>query len=188
MSPEPEREATSRNRLPFEPTKSRKKPPAESKEQPDSKPAPKKAVVKSTPSPQPAKLEKPQAPKSEQKSEPKTERKRTPISQEDRAIPQAVSDRMVRRMALFSGIPTALGMLTFIASYGIITFTEFELPNIAVVLTSMGCFGLGVLGLSYGAISASWEPNTPGTKSGWQEFKTNFGRLTSAWRSVKKDS
>ncbi len=183
MSPEPERDANSRGRLPFEPTKSKKKPSPESKpEKPKAKPVTPKPTAKSTPTPKrEQKVSSPAKPTPSQ-----SEGKRTPISKEDRAIPKAVSDRMVRRMALFSGIPTAMGMLTFIGSYGIITLTEFPLPNIAVVLTSMGCFGLGVLGLSYGALSASWEPDTPGTKLGWQEFTTNFGRLTAAWRSAKK--
>jgi hypothetical protein len=48
----------------------------------------------------------------------------------------------------------------------------------------MGFFGLGVLGLSYGVLSASWDEDEPGTKFGWQEFKTNFGRMTAAWRSA----
>jgi hypothetical protein len=53
-----------------------------------------------------------------------------------------------------------------------------------VVLVSMGFFGLGVLGLSYGVLSASWDEEIPGTKLGWQEFTTNLGRMTSAWRSA----
>lgn len=98
-------------------------------------------------------------------------------------IPKAVSDRMVGRVAFFSGVPTALGMLTFIASYFIVKQELFKLPHTAVVLVSMGFFGLGVLGLSYGALSASWDEDSPGSILGWQEFALNFGRLRSAWRS-----
>ncbi|MBC6474285.1 MAG: PAM68 family protein [Hormoscilla sp. GM102CHS1] len=116
----------------------------------------------------------------------KKEPKKTPISKEDRAIPEAVSKRMVRRMALLCGIPTALGMLTFGVSYGIYVYTEFKLPNVAVLLTSIGCFGLGILGLSYGVLSASWEEKVPGSLLGWAEFTTNFSRMTAAWRSVKE--
>lgn len=101
----------------------------------------------------------------------------------DAGIPKAVSDRMVGRVAFFSGVPTALGMLTFIVSYFIVKQELFKLPHTAVVLVSMGFFGLGVLGLSYGALSASWDEGTPGSLLGWQEFSLNFGRLRSAWRS-----
>lgn len=100
-------------------------------------------------------------------------------------IPDAVSRRMVRRMALFSGIPTLLGMSTFVVSYLIVSRDLFELPTYAVLLVSLGWFGLGVVGLSYGLLSASWEEGSPGSALGWSEFTTNWGRMTEAWRSKK---
>ncbi|MFW6264193.1 MAG: PAM68 family protein [Cyanobacteriota bacterium] len=102
------------------------------------------------------------------------------------AIPDVVSKRMVRRMALFCGIPTALGLFTFIASYWIVLHDWFELPTIAVVMVSMGFFGLGVLGLTYGILSASWDESRIGSWFGWEEFTTNVGRMTAAWRSAKE--
>jgi uncharacterized membrane protein len=101
------------------------------------------------------------------------------------AIPEVVSQRMVRRMLVFCGVPSALGMLTFLMSYFLVTRQLFEVPTSAVVLVSMGFFGLGVLGLSYGVLSASWDEETPGSTIGWAEFTTNFGRMTEAWRSPK---
>lgn len=106
------------------------------------------------------------------------------------AIPKIVSDRMARRMVVFSGIPTVFGCLTFIASYAVVTRHWIELPNTAVVLVSMAFFGLGVLGLSYGVLSASWEESAAGTPIGWVEFKRNVGRMITAWRTgqpIKSD-
>lgn len=102
------------------------------------------------------------------------------------AVPEAVSQRMVRRMALFCGIPTALGMLSFVVCYFIVINEWFDLPTIAVVFVSMGFFGLGVIGLSYGILSASWDENSDGTFWGTQEFSTNLGRMLSAWRAAKE--
>jgi hypothetical protein len=104
------------------------------------------------------------------------------------AIPNSVSQRMVRRMALFSGIPTALGMSSFLVAYWIVSHQWFELPTSAVLLVSLGFFGLGVLGLSYGLFSTSWDEQHPGSWWGWQEFKQNFGRTMSGWRSAKKEA
>lgn len=104
------------------------------------------------------------------------------------SIPEVVSRRMIRRMGVFCGIPTALGISTFIVSYLIVSNEWFRLPNSAVVLLSMGCFGLGVIGLSYGVLSASWDEENPGSLLGWQEFTTNFGRMREAWRSAKSKS
>ncbi|NET53591.1 MAG: DUF3464 family protein, partial [Merismopedia sp. SIO2A8] len=82
---------------------------------------------------------------------------RSPSSNESMAIPEVVSKRMARRMALLCGIPTFLGIATFFISYFLVTQVGLKLPNAAVLLVSMGFFGLGVLGLSYGVLSASWD-------------------------------
>jgi hypothetical protein len=100
-------------------------------------------------------------------------------------IPDAVSKRMVRRMAAFCGVPTALGISSFFASYLAVT-QGVELPTSAVLLVSLGLFGLGVAGLTYGVLSSSWE-DEPGSLLGFSEFRTNFGRMTSAWKSAKQD-
>lgn len=103
----------------------------------------------------------------------------------DVGIPEVVSKRMVRRMAVFCGIPTALGISTFIVSYFVVSRDLFELPTVAVLFVSLGFFGLGVLGLTYGALSASWDEDTPGTALGLSNFGTNFGRMREAWRSQR---
>ncbi|MFN3329643.1 MAG: photosystem II biosynthesis protein, partial [Pyrinomonadaceae bacterium] len=72
-------------------------------------------------------------------------------------IPDAVSRRMVSRMAVCSGIPTLLGFVTFPLCYVIVQQQWLELPNVAVVVMSLTLFGLGAVGLSYGVLSASWE-------------------------------
>lgn len=106
------------------------------------------------------------------------------VKSESMAVPEVVSQRMVRRMALLCGVPSFLGIATFFGSYFLVTQAGVNLPNVAVVLLSMGFFGLGVLGLSYGVLSASWDEDVPGTKLGWQEFTLNLGRMTSAWRKA----
>lgn len=93
---------------------------------------------------------------------------------------------MISRMAILCGVPTALGIFTFIVSYFVVSSDLIELPTVAVLLTSLGFFGLGVLGLSYGVISASWDEERPGSLLGWSEFTTNLGRMTAARREARK--
>ncbi|NJR39482.1 MAG: DUF3464 family protein [Leptolyngbyaceae cyanobacterium CSU_1_4] len=100
----------------------------------------------------------------------------------DSGIPEVVSRRMLQRMALFSGIPSALGMSTFGISYWVVSQDIFPLPTYAVLLVSLGWFGLGVIGLTYGVLSASWEEDSLGSKIGLEEFKVNWGRMTEAWQ------
>jgi hypothetical protein len=54
------------------------------------------------------------------------------------------------------------------------------------LLVTLGCFGLGVLGLTYGVLSASWDEDRPGDWLGIAEFQVNFGRMTSAWGQKSK--
>ena len=165
-SPASKAEESSGDRLPFEPRQKRKK----------------NVKAKPEPAPDKATASKEAATASPKKDKPKAKA----ASKESMAIPDVVSKRMVRRMALLCGIPTVLGISTFFVSYFLVTKFGLKLPNVAVVLVSMGFFGLGVLGLSYGVISASWDEDVPGTTLGWQEFTTNWGRLTSAWRSERQ--
>ena len=101
-------------------------------------------------------------------------------------IPEEVNRRIMRRAALFCGIPTGLGLTTFIVSYFLVSKHIVDLPTSAVVLLSMLFLGLGVVGLSYGAISASWDEGRVGSWWGAEEFKTNFGHLRGAWKSQQQ--
>jgi hypothetical protein len=105
-----------------------------------------------------------------------------------REIPEIVSQRMLKRMAMFSGIPTGMGIFAFFASYVVVTQKWFKVPNTAVLLVTMGLFGLGVLGLSYGVLSTSWDEEREGTWWGWSDFTINFRRLISAWRNARQES
>jgi hypothetical protein len=151
-------------RIPFEPNNRSKK--AKAKE-------PKKAPV---------------APVSANVSSPKTKISSTPIPKRNDplGIPEEVNRRIIRRAALFCGIPTGLGIATFVVSYILVSRHIVDLPTSAVVLVSMLFLGLGVVGLSYGAISASWDEGRIGSWWGNEEFKKNFGYLREAWKSQKQ--
>ncbi|AIE74640.1 MULTISPECIES: PAM68 family protein [unclassified Synechocystis] len=103
----------------------------------------------------------------------------------DSGIPAVVSQRMVKRMALFSGIPTGLGMLSFVLFYLVVSRDWFEIPTYVVFAVSLLFFGLGVVGLSYGIFSTSWE-DEPGSVWGWSEFRLNLGRTIAVWRNAQQ--
>ena len=150
-------EESERSKLPFEPSKKRQKP-AKAISQP---------VIKT--------LETPEKPQQQRR-----------YSKQEMAIPEVVSQRMIRRVAGFCGIPTALGISSLVVSYLLVTFAHIELPPIAVLLVNMGLFGLGVVGITYGVLSASWDEERPGTILGADEFSTNWGRMTEVWRDTQK--
>ena len=150
-------EESERSPLPFEPNKKRHKPA--------------KTVTKSVIKNQ------------ETQEKPQQQRR---YSKQEMAIPEVVSQRMIRRVAGFCGIPTALGITSLIVSYLLVTLADIQLPPIAVLLVNMGLFGLGVVGITYGVLSASWDEETPGTFLGFDEFSTNWGRMSEVWRDTQK--
>ncbi|MEL6909728.1 MAG: PAM68 family protein [Cyanobacteria bacterium J06629_2] len=101
------------------------------------------------------------------------------------AIPDAVSKRMGRRMAVFCGIPSALGMSSLFICYWLKVKEIVELPPYAAFAVSFGFLGLGVLGLSYGLFSASWDEDRTGSLVGGDEFKLNLTRTMDAWKAAK---
>jgi hypothetical protein len=151
---------TTRKPMPFEPV-SRKAADSDMKKSEAKKPAAKQPVAKMAGS-----------------DRPRTSR----APREESGIPEVVSRRMMKRMALFSGVPSFFGMSTFIISYWIVSQDIFALPTYAVLLVSLGWFGLGVVGLTYGVLSASWEEESVGSKLGIEEFKVNWGRMTETWK------
>jgi len=112
---------------------------------------------------------------------------RSPYSRKETSIPEVVSRRMLRRMLYFSGIPVVLGVFVFFFSYVLIVQGIAELPNVVVLLITLACFGLSVVGLSYGALSASWEEEALGSLIGFEQFQVNVGRLLASWRQAREE-
>jgi hypothetical protein len=99
-------------------------------------------------------------------------------------IPEAVANRMARRIAVATGIPTVLGMGVFIGSYLLVSRQIVDIPPGATLTASGGCFLLGVIGLSYGVLSASWEEK-PGSLLGSEQLGVNISRLRDSVRAMR---
>ncbi|KGG15065.1 PAM68 family protein [Prochlorococcus sp. MIT 0603] len=94
-------------------------------------------------------------------------------------IPKPVANRMARRIIFTTGIPTLLGMGVFILSYVLIIKGIAEIPPSLTLTGSAICFFIGLLGLSYGILSASWEEK-PGSLIGLEHIRPNLERMRSA--------
>ena len=94
-------------------------------------------------------------------------------------IPDYVANRMARRVAIATGIPSVLGMSTFVASYLLVSKGVMDIPPGVTLVTSGGFFLLGLVGLSYGVLSASWEPGA-GSMLGFEQIGLNISRLRSS--------
>lgn len=100
-------------------------------------------------------------------------------------IPEAVANRMARRIAIGTGIPSLLGMGVFIGSYLLVSRQILDVPPGVTLLTSGACFLLGLLGLSYGVLSASWEEQ-PGSVLGTEQLGLNISRIRESVASMRQ--
>ena len=80
-----------------------------------------------------------------------------PKTTQSKGIPKYVADRMAKRIFLTAGIPTIMGMSVFVISYIIVTRNIAEIPPSSTIAISALFFLLGLGGLSFGILSASWD-------------------------------
>ena len=97
-------------------------------------------------------------------------------SSSQQAIPTPVANRMLRRVIFASGLPTAAGMGVFVVSYLIVSRGIADISPFITLITSAACFLVGLIGLSYGVLSASWE-DAPGSLLGLEHIGRNIGRM-----------
>ncbi|MEM9568844.1 MAG: PAM68 family protein [Cyanobacteria bacterium P01_E01_bin.34] len=97
-------------------------------------------------------------------------------------IPEDVSKRMLRRAGWLAGVPTTLGMSAFFVNYYLLVNHIFELPPWFTYAETLALFGMGFVGLTYGVLSASWEPEREGGLVGLSEFQFNVKVLFQQWR------
>lgn len=100
-------------------------------------------------------------------------------------IPEQVANRMARRIAFATGIPTLMGMGVFIASYLLVSRGIVDIEPVLTLVASGACFLLGLLGLSYGVLASSWE-DAPGSLLGFEQVGVNIGRIRTSLRAMRQ--
>ncbi|XP_062209985.1 protein PAM68, chloroplastic-like [Phragmites australis] len=92
----------------------------------------------------------------------------------DAAIPEVVTNRMMRRVGVSVGAPLALGVGFFPVFYYLKTVAKVDVPTWIPFGVSFIFFGAALLGVSYGIVSASWDPARDGSLLGWNEARRNW--------------
>ena len=101
-------------------------------------------------------------------------------------IPKYVADRMARRILVTAGIPTIMGMSVFVVSYIIVTRNIAEIPPSSTIAISALFFLLGLAGLSFGILSASWDKE-PGSFFGIENIPMNIQRAKAAFKPATQN-
>ena len=103
-------------------------------------------------------------------------------------VPDAVANRMVLRMALFGGLPAFGGVGLFVWFYFAATRDDNVFQPTAVATATTVPWVIGLLGIGYGALSASWDEEEDGSALGFKEIKLNVGRLLDGVSRSAKDA
>ncbi len=110
----------------------------------------------------------------------------TAPKQTSSGIPKYVADRMARRIFFTTGIPTIMGMSVFVVSYIIVTRNIAEIPPSSTIAISALFFLLGLAGLSFGILSASWDKE-PGSFLGIENIPINIQRAKAAFKPATQN-
>ena len=109
-----------------------------------------------------------------------------PKTKQSTGIPKYVADRMAKRIFFTAGIPTIMGMSVFVVSYIIVTRNIAEIPPSSTIAISALFFLLGLGGLSFGILSASWDKE-PGSFFGIENIPLNIERAKAAFRPASQN-
>jgi len=101
-------------------------------------------------------------------------------------IPKYVAARMARRIFFTAGIPTIMGMSVFVVSYIIVTKNIAEIPPSSTIAISALFFLLGLAGLSFWILSASWDKE-PGSFFGIENIPMNIQRAKAAFKPATQN-
>ncbi|EEF49047.1 conserved hypothetical protein [Ricinus communis] len=93
---------------------------------------------------------------------------------DDEELPKEVVNRVIKRILVSVGVPMALG-LAFLKFFGSVREQGiWDVPVWIVFATTFLTFGTSALGIAYGALSASLDPNKKGSLLGFEEVQENW--------------
>lgn len=92
-------------------------------------------------------------------------------------IPEKVAQRMGKRMLPFVGIPLFGAMGAFIGFWYMATYRDMEFQPVLVAGTTIALLAIGLVGITYSMMSASWDPEREGSVLGTDEFSRNIDNI-----------
>ena len=101
-------------------------------------------------------------------------------------VPEQITDRMLRRMVVFAGVPVVLGILLLPGFYYLKKVQDLDVPVWAVYIVQSFAFGGGLAGITYGILSASWDLRREGSVLGWDEFRANLPLLMDRFKPTQR--
>ncbi|XP_059629162.1 uncharacterized protein PAM68-like [Cornus florida] len=98
---------------------------------------------------------------------------------EDEKMPDIVMERMVVRILVYVGVPLVSG-IAMLQVFDIVKEQHvWDVPLWLPFFTTFVTFGASTLGVAYGTLSTSWDPEKKGSLLGFEEAQTNWVEM---WR------
>ncbi|KAL3784106.1 hypothetical protein HJC23_012738 [Cyclotella cryptica] len=104
------------------------------------------------------------------------------------AIPERVAQRMGKRMLPFVGVPLLGSMASFVGFWYMATFRDMEFQPAVVATVSFVFLAVGLLGITYSVLSASWDDDREGSTLGFEEFSKNIESLKEGLSRTKENA
>ena len=116
----------------------------------------------------------PQSSSQERKNAPVETIRRNVGDDDDEKIPEVVFERMIARILFYVGAPMATG-IAFLQVFGVLKEQNlWDVPIWLPFLTTFVTFGASALGIAYGTLSTSWDPERKGSLLGFEEAQKNW--------------
>ncbi|KAI5657834.1 hypothetical protein M9H77_26627 [Catharanthus roseus] len=93
---------------------------------------------------------------------------------DDDKIPDAVWERIMGRILFYVGVPMATGVALMQIFSVIKEYNLWEVPIWLPYLSTFITFGVSTLGIVYGTLSTSWDPEKEGSLLGFEEAQKNW--------------
>ncbi|KAL5230384.1 hypothetical protein ABZP36_029160 [Zizania latifolia] len=93
---------------------------------------------------------------------------------DDDELPQPVFDRILRRILFMVGVPMASGVGLLNVYRALEGGQGVTVPSWLPLLTILIAFGTSALGIAFGTLSASWDPEKEGSLLGLDEARANW--------------
>jgi len=91
-------------------------------------------------------------------------------------------------MIPFVGIPLFGVMGAFVVFWYLATYKNYEFQPALVAFSTIGILGVGLVGITFSVMSASWDDDEEGSALGFDEFKTNFDSIKGGLKRTKQNA
>jgi hypothetical protein len=103
-------------------------------------------------------------------------------------IPEVVAQRMGKRMLPFVGIPLFGGMGAFVGFWYFATYKNVEFQPALVAFSTIAILAVGLLGITYSVMSASWDEDEEGSFLGTEQFSKNLESIKDGLKRTRENA